>query len=62
MTEKVIKLAKCPICKQTSSKKSYPFCLIQCDRVDLRRWLKESYSVPSIENNDEDNIFNPNDE
>ena len=62
MNEKVIKLAKCPICKKTSSKKSHPFCSIHCSRVDLGRWFKESYSVQSIENNDEDDIFNPNED
>lgn len=36
----------CPICGKPSEKDHFPFCSPRCRRVDLGRWLGESYRVP----------------
>ena len=53
-------VAKCPICNQPAAKKYHPFCSQRCADVDLGRWLKGSYAIPTdeaptvITNEDED--------
>ncbi len=47
---------RCPVCeKQFAPDEStaLPFCSERCRRIDLGRWLGESYSVP-VERSDED--------
>jgi endogenous inhibitor of DNA gyrase (YacG/DUF329 family) len=42
--------AKCPVCgKPTDETKYRPFCSKRCADVDLGRWLKESYRMPTDE-------------
>ncbi len=48
------KKAKCPICKKTASKQSHPFCSTHCANVDLGKWFNGQYSIPSFEENSED--------
>jgi endogenous inhibitor of DNA gyrase (YacG/DUF329 family) len=39
----------CPICGKPIQDKFRPFCSAHCRRVDLERWHKEAYRVPSEE-------------
>jgi endogenous inhibitor of DNA gyrase (YacG/DUF329 family) len=41
--------AKCPICSKPSETKYRPFCSKRCADIDLGRWLKEGYRVPTEE-------------
>lgn len=41
--------AKCPVCGRPSDNKYRPFCTKRCADIDLGRWLKESYRVPTEE-------------
>jgi endogenous inhibitor of DNA gyrase (YacG/DUF329 family) len=40
---------RCPICGKPATPQHQPFCSARCADIDLGRWLKESYSVPSDE-------------
>jgi uncharacterized protein len=41
--------AQCPVCGKPADEKYKPFCSKRCADIDLGRWLKESYRVPSDE-------------
>ena len=41
--------AKCPVCSKPADDKRKPFCSKRCADIDLGRWLKESYRVPTDE-------------
>jgi endogenous inhibitor of DNA gyrase (YacG/DUF329 family) len=41
--------AKCPVCSRPGDAKYRPFCTKRCADIDLGRWLKESYRVPTDE-------------
>ncbi|MEM7652722.1 MAG: DNA gyrase inhibitor YacG [Pseudomonadota bacterium] len=41
--------AACPICGQPALVKTRPFCSTRCADIDLGRWLKEGYRVPTDE-------------
>ncbi len=41
--------AKCPICGKPPSDAHKPFCSKRCADIDLGRWLKEGYRVPTDE-------------
>jgi len=41
--------ARCPGCGKPAEEKYRPFCSKRCADVDLGRWLKESYQVPTDE-------------
>ena len=41
--------AKCPVCGKLADTKYRPFCAKRCADIDLGRWLKESYRVPTDE-------------
>jgi uncharacterized protein len=41
--------AKCPVCSKPAETKYRPFCSKRCADIDLGRWLKESYRVPTDE-------------
>ncbi len=45
--------AKCPVCSKPADPKYRPFCSKRCADVDLGRWLKEGYRVPTDETPDE---------
>ena len=45
--------AQCPVCGKPVEQKYKPFCGKRCADVDLGRWLKESYKVPTDETPDE---------
>jgi endogenous inhibitor of DNA gyrase (YacG/DUF329 family) len=45
---------KCPICGKPAAQQSRPFCSKRCADVDLNRWLSGVYTVPVVEEEDED--------
>jgi endogenous inhibitor of DNA gyrase (YacG/DUF329 family) len=40
---------QCPICGKPATSRHQPFCSAPCTQIDLGRWLKGSYSVPTDE-------------
>lgn len=40
---------QCPICGKPATSRYQPFCSARCTQIDLGRWLKGSYSVPTDE-------------
>ena len=46
--------AKCPVCGKPADDKYKPFCTKRCADIDLGRWLKEGYRVPTDETPGED--------
>jgi endogenous inhibitor of DNA gyrase (YacG/DUF329 family) len=47
-------LPVCPICGKPADPAFKPFCSKRCADVDLNRWLSGIYSVPVVEDEDED--------
>ena len=45
---------QCPICGAACAPRWRPFCSRRCADVDLGRWLKEAYRIPSAEAADAD--------
>jgi len=45
--------AKCPICGKPGVPPHRPFCSKRCADIDLGRWLKEGYRVPTEETPDD---------
>ena len=41
--------AKCPVCSKPADTGYRPFCTKRCADIDLGRWLKEGYRVPTQE-------------
>ena len=39
----------CPICGRPAGSDAYPFCSRRCADVDLNRWLKGAYVIPTAE-------------
>jgi len=39
----------CPICGKPADEKRMPFCSHRCADIDLGRWLKGVYAVPTDE-------------
>jgi endogenous inhibitor of DNA gyrase (YacG/DUF329 family) len=39
----------CPVCKRPSDTRYRPFCSARCADVDLGRWFTGSYTLPSNE-------------
>jgi endogenous inhibitor of DNA gyrase (YacG/DUF329 family) len=47
----------CPTCRiefPPEASTALPFCSARCRQVDLGRWLDEKYSVPVVDNDDEE--------
>jgi len=43
----------CPMCGKPADAKMKPFCSKRCADLDLSRWFKGSYAIPSVENDDD---------
>ncbi|MGC2203637.1 MAG: DNA gyrase inhibitor YacG [Stellaceae bacterium] len=43
----------CPICGKPAAAQHRPFCTTRCAQIDLGRWLKGNYSIPTDEGPDE---------
>jgi uncharacterized protein len=39
----------CPICGKPVDAKHRPFCSARCQTIDLGRWLKGDYRIPTTE-------------
>jgi uncharacterized protein len=48
-TETAPKTRRCPICGKPAEPKHRPFCSRRCQLLDLGRWLKGDYRVPTNE-------------
>ncbi|CAN5898107.1 hypothetical protein BH11PSE3_BH11PSE3_00640 [soil metagenome] len=46
--------AKCPVCGKPATPDYRPFCTKRCANIDLGRWLKEGYRIPTPEGPSED--------
>lgn len=46
--------ASCPICGKPAERARRPFCSKRCADIDLGRWLKEGYRVPTDEPPDDE--------
>lgn len=44
----------CPICKEATDKAYRPFCSKRCADIDLGRWMRGTYAIPSDEPVDPD--------
>jgi len=44
----------CPICGKPATPQHRPFCSVRCARIDLSRWLKGNYRIPTEEAPEED--------
>ena len=44
----------CPICGKPATARHQPFCSARCTDIDLGRWLKGNYSVPTDEAPDDE--------
>jgi uncharacterized protein len=43
----------CPICGKPSAPRSRPFCSPRCAQIDLGRWLKGNYRIPTDETSED---------
>jgi endogenous inhibitor of DNA gyrase (YacG/DUF329 family) len=44
----------CPICGKPATQRNRPFCSPRCAQIDLGRWLKGNYRIPTEEAPEED--------
>jgi uncharacterized protein len=44
---------RCPICGKPPTPQNRPFCSARCARIDLGRWLKGNYRIPTEETPDQ---------
>ena len=51
----------CPICGEETRRDWRPFCSRRCADVDLGRWLKGSYAVPSEREEESEEVTSPGD-
>ena len=40
---------RCPLCRKPSAERYRPFCSKRCAEIDLGRWLKGGYRIPTEE-------------
>ncbi len=45
---------RCPICGKPAVPQNRPFCSPRCAQIDLGRWLKGNYRIPTEEMPDDD--------
>ncbi|MBR0560179.1 MULTISPECIES: DNA gyrase inhibitor YacG [Neokomagataea] len=48
----------CPVCKRTTEQAFRPFCSQHCADVDLGRWFTGEYRVPSLRQDNDEEIEN----
>jgi uncharacterized protein len=46
-------IRRCPICGKPATPGNRPFCSPRCAQIDLGRWLKGNYRIPTDEAPDE---------
>jgi endogenous inhibitor of DNA gyrase (YacG/DUF329 family) len=52
-------LQRCPICGKPRKPEFDPFCSKRCADIDLSRWLKGVYAIPSQPDSEEDDTSSP---
>jgi len=52
----------CPICKAPAVHRYRPFCSQRCADVDLGRWVKGNYAIPTEEAPDSEGTRNTSDD
>jgi uncharacterized protein len=52
MDQTPIQMPRCPICGKPGAHETRPFCSRRCADIDLGRWLKGLYRVPTEETPD----------
>ena len=50
---------RCPICGEPTVHKHRPFCSSRCASIDLNRWLTGRYTIPVVDDEDEDGGLPP---
>jgi hypothetical protein len=50
---------RCPICGKAASPDHRPFCSARCGEIDLGRWLKGVYRVPTDEAPSQEDLAEP---
>lgn len=53
---------KCPICNAPAVHRYRPFCSQRCADIDLGRWVKGNYSIPTEEGPDAEGRVDSSDE
>jgi endogenous inhibitor of DNA gyrase (YacG/DUF329 family) len=46
---RLVKPAPCPLCGKPRVEQYRPFCSKRCADIDMGRWLKEGYAIPTEE-------------
>lgn len=46
---KSLEAKACPICQAPAHSEFIPFCSKTCQNIDLIRWIKEDYRIPTQE-------------
>jgi endogenous inhibitor of DNA gyrase (YacG/DUF329 family) len=46
---RLVKPAPCPLCGKPRQEQYRPFCSKRCADIDMGRWLKEGYAIPTEE-------------
>ena len=54
--------APCAICGKPQSPKNKTFCSPRCADIDLGRWLKGSYAIPAVDDDDDEDGVSSSDE
>jgi len=49
-----LKMRPCPLCGQPAQQRFRPFCSKRCADIDLGRWFKGSYAIPTDDEPDLD--------
>ena len=52
----------CAICGKPQNPKNKPFCSPRCADIDLGRWLKGSYAIPAVDDDDDEDGMSSSDE
>ena len=53
---------RCPICGKPGVARHQPFCSARCADIDLGRWLKGAYNVPTDEPSEDPPLGEPRQE
>jgi endogenous inhibitor of DNA gyrase (YacG/DUF329 family) len=50
------------ICGKPQTPENKPFCSPRCADIDLGRWLKGSYAIPAVDDDDDEDGMSSSDE
>jgi len=60
--QEAAKAAPSAICGKPQAPKNKPFCSPRCADIDLGRWLKGSYAIPAVDDDDDEDGMSSSDE